>query len=182
MPFTGSAFQVAGDATSYTIVRVDAPTQLVLDGGYKGNGSPGKRYIIQHPPPFFDDYTVPTTWEERYYVVGYDEHVTETVPPLPTPDGRALSGTAATVAGTVVSLDGSPDLSGIRLTGEHLILAHDSSRPAQSYCIRAIDDNAKTVIVDGMPAIGGVPSPWVIGFPLRTYAAAGAARPCRSGL
>jgi len=167
--FAGAEFQVAGDAAVYIIVRVDSPTQLTLDRDYEGINNPDKRYLIRHPHPLFDDYTVPTPWEERYYVVGYDEHVAETLPPLLDSNRRELSGAAATVAGAVVSLDGSPDLSGIRLAGEHLFLANDSNRPDKRYCITAIDNVAKTVTVDGMPNIGGASSGWVIGFPLRTY-------------
>jgi hypothetical protein len=69
-------FQVAGEQTIYTIVSVDAPTQLTLDRAYEGISAGEKLYAIRFP--LFVDYRVPTNWEERYYVVGFNEHVTLT--------------------------------------------------------------------------------------------------------
>src|SRR5262249_45830118 len=149
--FAGSEFQVAGDTTNYTVVSVASPTQLVLDRNYERRDNQGnpitladQRYIIRHQHPLFDDYTVPTKWDERYYVVGYNENVTETIPPIRVlaPDERELQGNAATVTGNVVALDGNPDLSGMRLAGEHLFLANDTNSQNKTYCIKEVNNSA----------------------------------------
>jgi hypothetical protein len=72
----GMLFQVAGEQTVYTVSAVASPTQLTLDRSYGGMTAAGKAYAIRYP--LFVDYSVPTTWQERYYVVGYDEHVAVT--------------------------------------------------------------------------------------------------------
>ena len=72
----GMPFQVAGEQAIYTIVSVDAPTQLTLDRAYEGASAAEKLYAIRFP--LFVDYRVPASWEERYYVVGYNDHVTLT--------------------------------------------------------------------------------------------------------
>jgi hypothetical protein len=174
--FAGSEFQVARDSIIYTVVSVTSPTQLVLDRNFEQVDDQGRpitlsdhKYIIRHEHPLFEDFTAPTKWDQRYYVVGYNEHVTETVPPIrvPPPDGRELRGNAATVTGNVVALDGNPDLSGIPPAGEYLVLSNDLNRVSQIYRITAIDDSAKTVSVDGSPNIGNLPSPWQIIFLLK---------------
>lgn len=61
----------------------------------------------------------------------------------------ALTGTAAStdVGGTVVTLDGSPDLSGVATDGSHVIyLATGSGR--RFAAINAVDNTAKTVTVE----------------------------------
>jgi hypothetical protein len=72
----GMPFQVTGEQTAYTISAVASPTQLTLDRSYVGMTAAGKTYAIRYP--LFVDYSVPTAWQERYYVVGYDEHVAVT--------------------------------------------------------------------------------------------------------
>ena len=105
--------------------------------------------------PHFVDYSVATNWKERYYVVDYGAHY------------RQLSGAAAVVSGTQVSLDGTPNLANGQLVGELLFLASDTNRTDRTYTITAVDNVAKTVMVDAPPNTGGNPSAWNISF--RTY-------------
>lgn len=82
-----------------------------------------------------------------------------------TDDTSPITGTAATVAGSVVTLDGSPDLSGVSTSGAtqaaiHLNDATNSNR--KIFWITAVDNVAKTVTVDTAPT-GVVSSAWAIG-------------------
>lgn len=163
----GGILRVADDPTTYTVVQVNADSQLTLDRGYEGPNAAPKAYTLTHP--LFTDYTQPTNWAQRYHVVGYRQQVTEQVPAVRAPDGSALSGDAANVNGTQVALGGNPDLSGPGLVGEFLYLANDTKRQDKTYLIRAVDNAAKTVTVDEAPDIGNLPSPWVIGRPVRFY-------------
>jgi hypothetical protein len=73
----GMTLRIEGVLTPYTIRTVDTPTQLTLDRNYADSTGEGKAYTIRYP--LFTDYTVSTNWEDRYYVVGYNQHVTSTV-------------------------------------------------------------------------------------------------------
>ena len=159
--------QLPGESVTYTILQIDTDNQLLLDRAYEGATASEKAYAVTHP--LFIDYADPTNWAQRYHVVGYDEHVTEQVPPKRAPDGSELSGAACTVSGSLVLLGGNPDLSGGELVGESLYLANDNKRPDKTYLIRAVGVPADTVIVDEAPDIGNAPSPWVIGRPVRVY-------------
>ncbi|MGH8067487.1 MAG: hypothetical protein ACRERE_20085 [Candidatus Entotheonellia bacterium] len=165
--FAGRRLQVAEDPDTYTVVQVNGPNQLVLDRGYDNPTAAAKAYTLMHP--LFTDETQPTNWAQRYHVVGYDQQVIEQVPAVRAPDGSALSGAAATASGTLMVLGDNPDLSGVGLVGEFLYLANDSQRADRTYLIRAVDNTAKTVTVDDAPDLGNVPSPWVIGRPVRRY-------------
>lgn len=188
----GSSLQVLGEPTVYKILAVKSPTELMLDRRYTG-ATGNKAYIIfdlrpranapctivipptygkgPNPPPhpLFVDYTHAEKWDERLYVVGYNEHITESFVPARSSDGEPLKGAGATSAGAVISLDGTPDLSEIHLTGEHLLLSNDTARPNGLYEIRDFDNIARTVTVDGTPTLVGGASPWTIGRRLRTY-------------
>ena len=71
-------------------------------------------------------------------------------------------GEAATVTGTVVSLDGSPDLSALDPTVDILILKNDTKRPQGRYSIVSVDNEAKTITVDEEPELSASPSAWKI--------------------
>ena len=165
----GRILRVAGESSEYAIVRVDSDTQLMLDRAYVGPYGSAKAYAIRHQR--FADYSLATEWAERWYVVGYDEHVQERMPAASDPNGELLLGQGATVSGSVVFLDGDPDLSGVGPGAEHLFLENDMARPRKIYHLVAADNAAKTVTVDGAPDVGAGPSPWVIGppQPLRQY-------------
>lgn len=78
-------------------------------------------------------------------------------------DAANLSGAAATVAAAVVSLDGSPDLSGVATDGSATIHLNDASNSNQKiFKITAVDDVLKTVTVSVAPT-GVVSSAWAIG-------------------
>jgi hypothetical protein len=70
----GQTFRAEGHLGRYLIRTVNSPTQLVLDRSYSGPSGTGIPYTISHP--LFTDYSAARNWDERYYVVGFDEHVT----------------------------------------------------------------------------------------------------------
>lgn len=72
----GQIFRAEGHLARFTVVVVNSPVQLTLDRASSGPSSTGTAYTISHP--LFTDYTASTNWDERYYVVGFNEHVTVT--------------------------------------------------------------------------------------------------------
>jgi hypothetical protein len=80
--------------------------------------------------------------------------------------GTALTGSAAATdgAGTLVTLDGSPDLSGVAVDGSHVIFLADTTAGARNYGkITAKDDGAKTVTVANAFGISLSGKSWAIG-------------------
>jgi len=76
-----------------------------------------------------------------------------------------LSGTNATVAGSVVTLDGSPDLSGLITSGatqSSIYLAQATNTNRKIFWVTAFDNALKTVTVDVAPT-GITGSNWTIG-------------------
>ena len=74
----------------------------------------------------------------------------------------ALSGTSASYSGSVVTLDGSPDLSGVATDGSHVLWLQTSSG-RQFFTINATDDGADTVTLDDAPAGTASGLTWGIG-------------------
>lgn len=80
-------------------------------------------------------------------------------------NSAALTGTAATVSASVVTLDGSPDLSGVTTSGanQDTIYLNDATNANRKiFWITAVDNVMKTVTVDVAPT-GVVSSAWAIG-------------------
>lgn len=127
--------------------QVNMPFSLVIPLRHKEN------YPNGHPD--FVDYSIATNWNQRYHVVDYNAHF------------KQLSGAAAVISGSTVTLDGDPNLLDGQLVGELLFLANDTSRVDKTFSIKTIDKAAKTATVDGTPNTGGVASAWRIS--LRTY-------------
>ena len=76
-----------------------------------------------------------------------------------------LTGAAATVSGAVVTLDGSPDLSGLITSGatqSSIYLAQATNTGQKIFWITAFDNTAKTVTVTPSPT-GVASSGWAIG-------------------
>ncbi len=76
-----------------------------------------------------------------------------------------LTGANATVAGSVVSLDGAPDLSGLQTSGANqsaIYLNQATNSNRKIFWITAVDNGAKTVTVDTAPT-GVTGSAWAIG-------------------
>jgi len=155
--------RVAGESAENTVARVDSPTRLALDRPYAETTGEGRAYDIRHP--LFVDYGTPTNWEERYYVVGYDEHVRERIPAKMAPDGRPLLSSSARGSGSLITLDGDPDLSGVEPSTDSLFLEDDTTRPHRIYSILTVDNTSNTVTVEGAPNVGTGPSPWISGSP-----------------
>ncbi len=165
----GMVFVLSGERTQYRIAKVYSATQLTLDRPYAGRTASEKSYSIRHP--LFTDYTEPTNWPERYYVVGYNEHVKTIIPPARDQNNNFLAGRKATANGSRITLEEKPDLSTVRLGQDYLWLDGDSARPDKLYRILATDNNTKIITVDGTPRINAPPSEWIIGprQPLRRY-------------
>lgn len=80
-------------------------------------------------------------------------------------NSASLSGSAATNADEVISLDGSPDLSGIITSGStqsSIYLAQATNANKKIFWITAFDNVLKTVTIDVVPS-GIVSSGWAIG-------------------
>lgn len=73
-----------------------------------------------------------------------------------------LRGSQATVNGTVVRLDGSPNLSGLDPLFDFIVLQADTARPLGRYRIVSVDDAGKMVTVDGAPRFTTATSGWEI--------------------
>jgi hypothetical protein len=83
----------------------------------------------------------------------------------------AITGTNAATdgGGTQVTLDGSPDLSGVASDGSHVIYLHDTTSGNRRFAaINAVDDTAKTVDVEQAFAGMGSGLSWAIGGILDT--------------
>lgn len=72
-----------------------------------------------------------------------------------------LSGGRATATGSVLTLDGSPDLSNVKPNIDVVTLSPSNS-PLESRRIVAVDDVAKTLTVDAEPNLGSGPCGWTI--------------------
>lgn len=80
--------------------------------------------------------------------------------------GTALTGSSAStdLGGTVVTLDGSPDLSGVATDGSHVIYLADTTAGARNFGkIIAKDDGADTVTVADAFGVGLTGKAWAIG-------------------
>lgn len=78
-------------------------------------------------------------------------------------NSATLSGSAATAVTTVITLDGSPDLSGIAVDGSQAIYLSQASNSNQKiFFITASDNTLKTVTVSVAPS-GITSSAWTIG-------------------
>lgn len=83
--------------------------------------------------------------------------------------GTALSGTSASYSGSVFTLDGSPDLSGVATDGSHVIWV-STSTGRKFFTINATDDGADTVTVDDAPAGTTTGLTWGLGGKRATLA------------
>jgi hypothetical protein len=72
----GMPFKIVGQFLTYTIVVVNSATELVLDAPYDGDDNASAAYGIRFP--LYVDFLRAVSWQERSYVVPFDEHVTVT--------------------------------------------------------------------------------------------------------
>lgn len=80
----------------------------------------------------------------------------------------ALTGTAASYTGSVVTLDGSPDLTNVATDGSH-VLYLVTSTGRKFFTINAKDNTAKTVTTDDAPAGTASGLSWAIGGKRATF-------------
>jgi hypothetical protein len=73
----GMTFKVVGEFAVYSIAAVNSPAELVLERGYAEPDATNQPYGIRFP--LFTDFSIPISWQERFYVVPFDEHVVVTV-------------------------------------------------------------------------------------------------------
>lgn len=75
-----------------------------------------------------------------------------------------LTGNSAVVAGQVVSLDGSPNVSVLDTSADVILFSDDTKAPPVAYRILSYDNTSptKTVTVDGSPVLSGASSSWRI--------------------
>jgi hypothetical protein len=71
----GQSLRVEGHLGAYKIQSVDSPEQITLERNYCGRTGINMTYDISHP--LFTDFAKATNWDERYYVVDYNEDMTE---------------------------------------------------------------------------------------------------------
>jgi hypothetical protein len=70
----GMLFQIATDERSYRVAAFNSETQLVLEQPYAGVTRDDRVHSIRHP--LFVDYSLPRSWQRRYYVVDLDKNWT----------------------------------------------------------------------------------------------------------
>ena len=180
--YTGAYLVVEPD--SFSILESEAGSPLVLQ--VKNIGPSDKiRPQSKNPctvsiPPDHDefvDYTESSAWQQRYYVVSYDQHFREMIPAQRDSDNYELVGNFATASEAVVSLENNdpnlndPNLADVKANFNVLYLENDTARPSKLYQILAVNDEEKTLTLDGAPDLGDEPSAWIIGIPepLRQY-------------
>jgi hypothetical protein len=73
----GMTFKVVGEFGTYTVATVNSPTELVLDRAYDAADAPAAAYGIRFP--LYIDFRLPVSWQERFYVVPFAEHVAVTL-------------------------------------------------------------------------------------------------------
>ncbi len=180
--YVGAYLKVGAD--SFSILKSEVGSPLVLRVKNLGANDqirpPSKGNCTVSIPPghaAFVDYTKSIAWQQRYYVVGYDEHFKEMIPAQRDAEGYELAGNSATASGASVSLGNNnpgtnhPDLSEVQANFNLLYLENDTARPSKLYEILAVNNGEKTLTLDGSPNLGGEPSAWIIGIPevLRKY-------------
>jgi hypothetical protein len=183
--YVGATLQVGGDGFAIVGSAATSPLQLTVNNiGPNKDVQPAthKPCTISIPggvPPYgagggaaphalFIDYSMPTNWNQRYYVVPYGDHVTEELDVLSSATGASLTGVAATAIGAVVYLDGTPDLSGDDVFDAYLQLSSDQARADHLYRVIAPGPTIWSVTVDAAPALAD-PSAWEIVRRLRRY-------------
>lgn len=122
------------------------------------------------PHPLHVDFKTATNWQERYYVVRYNDHVQEDLETSTGSDGNLLYGGAVRASGAVITLFSNlPDLSGAGIAGSYLHLVLDKARPDKLYRILDVDAAAHTVTIDAAPNLPTGSSAWKIVRKLRRY-------------
>lgn len=99
-------------------------------------------------------------------------------------NAAAISGTAATVATNVITLDGSPDLSGVVTSGanqDSIYLDNANNANQKIFWITAADNTAKTVTVSVNPSLSSSPTAWRIGGRITLAGLTGAESFLRAG-
>lgn len=166
---------------SFTVSGSQAGTPLVLEVanlGTANNSAPvaGLRCNVallggtQSSHPLATDFSRPTAWADRIWVVGIDDYMAEGVIPSQSASGETLAGADTTVTGNVATLPPGTDISGVQVLNTHLFLADDTARPSRLYRIMSLDAPARQLVLDGVPALlGAAASDWEVGVRVRRY-------------
>ena len=75
--FVGRLMTVEGSSLRYRVLSANSGEQLVVDPNYSGDSGDRKAYAIEFPG--YIDYRLGSNWQERYYVVNYNDSVEVTV-------------------------------------------------------------------------------------------------------
>lgn len=133
--------------------------------------------LFESGQPLFKDYSESANWAERLHRVDYDANL---FTPEKDAAGNEMTGNAAAIVGflsdlsTVISLDGTIDLSDVKHTVEdggtlYLYLSNDTASPDKLYRIIRVDDLDKFVGVSGIANLSSKPSSWTIGQRVHKY-------------
>ena len=107
-------------------------------------------------------------WERRLHVVGVGDHSADEVVALDLGDATSLAGTAGTISGADLVLDGDPPLGAIR-PGLHSLAVLEGSGSVRSFHeITAVATSPARVTL-APPVAAGPPVSWVIGLRSWTY-------------
>lgn len=113
-------------------------------------------------PPFeFDD----LDWRNLFQLEAVAEFFANYDDPwaagaTPVQPGSLLQGVSATESGSVVTLDGIPDLTQVRLNHDTIYLELDTARGSRTYRVMDVNNTASQVTLDAAPNLGGAPSAW----------------------
>lgn len=164
----GRSFRITGSSAASPLVL----TVLNVAPDFSIPPEDGGVCSVNVPPghPVYYDLSKPTKWNERRWVVDYNNFTMEGVAAAPEPEADAqLAGEGATVAGTVVTLPAGRNISAIRPFYFHLFLAEDAARPSRIYKVIAVNATGHQVTVDGNPILPPGISGWELGVLVRRY-------------
>ena len=127
---------IAGGAVlaADTVYEARLVPQLAHDDGSRG--------LAGWQPPVDQGSGGPSAWAARYH--------------------PALRGQAATANGTKLTLDGSPNLTGLDPAFDVVVLDADSARPSRRYRIVQVDAANRTLTLDATPTLPAGGSTWAI--------------------
>lgn len=162
---------------SFVITASSAASPLVLT--VKNNAPdfsipPGDGGVcsIAIPPAnaHYQELTKATQWQDRVWVVNYNENYREGVAAAPEPGtDQQLAGENATAAASVITLPAGRNISGIRPFYAHVYLAEDTARASRIYKVIGVNNVTHQLMLDGNPNLTGGSSGWELGVLIRRY-------------
>jgi hypothetical protein len=164
----GRSFKITGSSAASPLVL----TVLNVLPDHSVAPDEGGVCSVTVPPghALYLDLSRPTRWDERVWVVDYDDFTAEGVAAAPMPGSDAqLAGENATSVATQVTFPAGIVISAIRPMYFHLFLSEDVARPSRIYKVIGVNAPARTVMLDGSPNFPGGVSGWELGVLVRRY-------------